>query len=79
MAHERNALVIIDNTFLSPYFQKPLTLGADIVVHSGTKFIGGHHDVISGFTIVKDEEIAAKLRLTDVYKRQLVGSPHFLL
>ena len=64
MAHARNALVIIDNTFLSPYFQKPLTLGADIVVHSGTKFIGGHHDVISGFTIVKDEEIAAKLRLT---------------
>ena len=68
LAHARNALVIIDNTFLSPYFQKPLTLGADIVVHSGTKFIGGHHDVISGFTIVKDEEIAAKLR--DVYKRQ---------
>ena len=64
LAHARNALVIIDNTFLSPYFQKPLTLGADIVVHSGTKFIGGHHDVISGFTIVKDEEIAAKLRLT---------------
>ena len=53
MAHDRNALVIVDNTFLSPYFQKPLTLGADIVVHSGTKFIGGHHDVISGFTIVK--------------------------
>nr|WP_277612510.1 PLP-dependent aspartate aminotransferase family protein [Veillonella agrestimuris] len=49
IAHARNALVIIDNTFLSPYFQKPLTLGADIVVHSGTKFIGGHHDVISGF------------------------------
>nr|WP_054673940.1 PLP-dependent aspartate aminotransferase family protein [Veillonella denticariosi] len=66
MAHERNALVIIDNTFLSPYFQKPLTLGADIVIHSGTKFIGGHHDVISGFTIVKDDEIAAKLRL--IYK-----------
>ena len=42
MAHDRNALVIVDNTFLSPYFQKPLTLGADIVVHSGTKFIGGH-------------------------------------
>ena len=64
LVHERNALVIIDNTFLSPYFQKPLTLGADIVVHSGTKFIGGHHDVISGFTIVKDDELAAKLRLT---------------
>ena len=66
LVHERNALVIIDNTFLSPYFQKPLTLGADIVVHSGTKFIGGHHDVISGFTIVKDDELAAKLRL--IYK-----------
>ena len=66
MAHDRNALVIVDNTFLSPYFQKPLNLGADIVVHSGTKFIGGHHDVISGFTIVNDESLAAQLRL--VYK-----------
>ena len=63
MAHDRNALVIVDNTFLSPYFQKPLHLGADIVVHSGTKFIGGHHDVISGFTIVKDDDLAAQLRL----------------
>ena len=79
LAHERNALVIIDNTFLSPYFQKPLTLGADIVVHSGTKFIGGHHDVISGFTIVKDDELAAKLRLTyktvgACYLQWIVGS-----
>ena len=41
-----------------------MNLGADIVVHSGTKFIGGHHDVISGFTIVNDDELAAKLRLT---------------
>ena len=51
LAHERNALVIIDNTFLSPYFQKPLTLGADIVVHSGTKFIGGHGTTIGGVIV----------------------------
>ena len=64
IAHNIGALVIVDNTFLSPYFQQPLNLGADIVIHSGTKFIGGHHDVISGFVIVKDEELAAKLRLS---------------
>jgi cystathionine gamma-synthase len=66
IAHKHNIILIVDNTFLSPYFQKPLNLGADIVVHSGTKFIGGHHDVISGFTIVKDDDLAAQLRL--IYK-----------
>lgn len=54
IAHKNNSLLIADNTFLSPHFQKPLTLGADIVVHSGTKYLCGHNDVIAGFLIVKD-------------------------
>ncbi len=59
---EKNLLLIVDNTFLSPYFQNPLDLGADIVIHSGTKFLGGHHDTIGGFVVVKDEELDEKLR-----------------
>ena len=62
-AKERGLLVIVDNTFLTPYFQRPLTLGADIVLHSGTKYLGGHNDILAGFTVVKDETLAAKLRL----------------
>lgn len=62
-AKEHNLLVIVDNTFLTPYFQKPLTLGADIVIHSGTKYLCGHNDVLVGFTVTNNEEIAAKLRL----------------
>ena len=56
------ALLIVDNTFLSPYFQNPLALGADIVVHSGTKYLGGHNDTLSGFVCVADTEIAEKIR-----------------
>lgn len=59
---EKNLLLIVDNTFLSPYFQNPLDLGADIVIHSGTKFLGGHHDTIGGFVVVKDEELDERLR-----------------
>lgn len=66
IAKENNFLVIVDNTFLTPYFQKPLTLGADIVIHSGTKYLGGHNDVLAGFTIAKDTKIADELRL--IYK-----------
>lgn len=57
-----NALLIVDNTFLSPYFQNPLNLGADVVVHSGTKYLGGHHDTIGGFLVVAKEELDKKLR-----------------
>jgi cystathionine beta-lyase/cystathionine gamma-synthase len=53
--------VIVDNTFLSPYLQRPLSLGADIVLHSGTKFIGGHSDVISGLAVVKDKALASRI------------------
>lgn len=55
--------LIVDNTFLTPYFQKPLLLGADIVIHSGTKFLGGHNDVLSGFLIANDKNIISKLRI----------------
>jgi len=55
-------LLIVDNTFLTPYFQNPLDLGADIVVHSGTKFLGGHNDTIAGFLVVASEELSEKVR-----------------
>ena len=63
IAQENNFLVIVDNTFLTPYFQKPLELGADIVIHSGTKYLAGHNDVLCGFTVAKSQDIADKLRL----------------
>lgn len=63
LAHEKGLLLIVDNTFLSPYFQRPLDLGADLVVHSGSKFLSGHNDVISGFVCAKTPESGAKLRL----------------
>ena len=62
LARKHGLLLIVDNTFLSPYFQNPLNLGADIVVHSGTKFLGGHNDTLAGFLVTSSEEIAEKLR-----------------
>lgn len=59
---DRDILLIVDNTFLTPYFQQPLALGADIVVHSGTKYLGGHNDTLAGFLIAGNDEIAEKLR-----------------
>jgi cystathionine beta-lyase/cystathionine gamma-synthase len=61
LAHEYGALVICDNTFLSPYFQRPLDLGADIVVHSTTKYINGHSDVVGGGIVVKDPRHAERI------------------
>ena len=66
LAHAHECLLIVDNTFLSPYFQKPLTLGADIVVHSGTKYLEGHNDTLSGFLVVKDD--ALYQQLNNIYK-----------
>lgn len=63
IGHEIGALVVVDNTFLTPYFQKPLTLGADIVVHSGTKYLAGHNDVLAGIVVVKDSKIGEKLEI----------------
>jgi cystathionine beta-lyase len=62
MAHARGATVCVDNTFMSPYLQTPLDLGADIVVHSTTKFLNGHSDMVGGVVIVNDETRAQKLR-----------------
>lgn len=62
VAHERSALLIIDNTFASPYFQKPFTLGADIVWHSSTKYLNGHSDMIGGVALVNDDDLAARLQ-----------------
>jgi cystathionine gamma-synthase len=56
--------VVVDNTFATPYLQQPLTLGADIVVHSATKYLGGHSDVVGGFVAVDDDELGERLRFT---------------
>lgn len=61
VAKSRGLLLAVDNTFMSPYFQRPLDLGADIVVHSTTKYIGGHSDVVGGAIIVKDPALAEKI------------------
>ncbi len=61
-AKKHELLLIVDNTFLSPYFQNPLKLGADIVVHSGTKYLGGHNDTLAGFLITNREDIQEQLR-----------------
>lgn len=63
LAQEHGLLLIVDNTFLSPYFQNPLLLGADIVIHSGSKFLSGHNDTIAGFLCTKDPILADKIRL----------------
>ena len=62
IAKKHGLLLIVDNTFLSPYFQNPLKLGADIVVHSGTKFLGGHNDTLAGFLVTNNEEVRYRLR-----------------
>ena len=61
VSHRHGLLVIVDNTFMTPYLQKPLELGADIVVHSATKYLGGHSDVVSGLAVVNSKELAEKI------------------
>jgi len=62
IVHEHKCLLVVDNTFLSPYFQKPLSLGADIVVHSVTKYINGHSDVVGGMVVTSNEDVYKRLR-----------------
>ena len=62
LARRNGSLCIVDNTYLSPYFQNPLALGADVVIHSGTKFLAGHHDVIAGFLVASDPTLVERLR-----------------
>lgn len=61
IAKEKGIFTIVDNTFMTPYLQKPITLGADIVIHSATKYLGGHSDVVSGLVVVNTEELAKRL------------------
>lgn len=61
VAKEKGILTIVDNTFMTPYFQKPISLGADIVIHSGTKYLGGHSDLVAGLVVVKDKTLGEKL------------------
>ena len=62
IAHKNNIKVVVDNTFASPYFQQPLLVGADLVIHSTTKYIGGHSDLIGGALIINDEEWYTRLK-----------------
>ena len=61
IAKKNDKLLIVDNTFLTPYLQRPIDLGADIVIHSGTKYLGGHSDTISGFVVVNDKALSERL------------------
>ncbi|MDE0349026.1 MAG: PLP-dependent transferase, partial [Gammaproteobacteria bacterium] len=61
IAHDRGALLAVDNTFMSPYFQRPLALGADLVAHSTTKYVAGHSDLVGGAVVTDDEELAESL------------------
>ncbi|HYL42245.1 MAG TPA: cystathionine gamma-synthase [Ktedonobacteraceae bacterium] len=72
IAHRHNLLVVVDNTFASPYFQQPLKLGADIVVHSTTKYINGHSDVVGGALVLNDEEVYQSLKF---YENAAGGVP----
>ncbi|MFM8714794.1 MAG: PLP-dependent transferase, partial [Actinomycetota bacterium] len=64
VAHANGAIVVVDNTFATPYLQQPLDNGADIVVHSATKYLGGHSDVVGGFLALNDDSLAERLRYT---------------
>ncbi|MEV0713614.1 cystathionine gamma-synthase [Asanoa sp. NPDC050611] len=70
LARDAGALLVVDNTFASPYLQQPLSLGADVVVHSTTKYLGGHSDVVGGALIVNDDELGERL----AYHQNAMGS-----
>ena len=70
VAHEAGARLVVDNTFASPYLQQPLTLGADVVVHSTTKYVGGHSDVVGGALVVRDLDLAEQL----VFHQNAIGA-----
>jgi len=70
VAHDAGALLVVDNTFASPYLQQPLTLGADVVVHSTTKYLGGHSDVVGGALVTSDAELGEQL----AYNQNAMGA-----
>lgn len=69
MAQQHNLISVVDNTFMTPYFQNPLDFGIDIVLHSATKYLGGHSDVVSGLIATKDADLAERI---DLFKIQQV-------
>ena len=75
IARAHGALTIVDNTFLTPYLQRPIELGADIVLHSGTKYLGGHSDVIAGFAVVNTKDLAERLHFIQNATGGVLG-PH---
>ena len=75
IAKRHGLLLLVDNTFLSPYFQNPLELGANLVIHSGTKFLGGHNDALAGFLVTNRKELSERLRF--LYKTTGAVLPPF--
>jgi len=73
LARERGLLTIVDNTFMTPYLQRPLALGCDVALHSATKFLGGHSDVVAGLAVVSDRELAARLRFVQTAFGAVLG------
>jgi cystathionine beta-lyase len=73
LAKKHGLLTIVDNTFMTPYLQRPLELGIDVVVHSATKFLGGHSDTIAGVAVVKDEALAQRLRMVQLTFGAVLG------
>ncbi len=73
IAKERGLITIIDNTFMSPYLQRPIELGFDIIVHSATKFLGGHSDLIAGLAVTKDAEMGQRLKSIQVGFGAILG------
>lgn len=73
IAHQNGSLLCVDNTFTSPILQQPIALGADIVVHSATKYLGGHSDVIAGVLVAKDEELGARLKFLQNAAGNILG------
>lgn len=73
IAKKHDLLTIIDNTFMSPYFQRPIEFGFDIVIHSATKFLGGHSDVVGGLAVAKDPELGKQMRSVQTYFGAILG------
>lgn len=73
ITHNHNALLVVDNTFASPVLQKPIQLGADIVIHSGTKYIAGHSDVIAGFVVASNKHLAEQIKFNQNATGAILG------
>ncbi|MDN5293240.1 MAG: cysteine-S-conjugate beta-lyase [Eubacteriales bacterium] len=79
IARRHGLLTIIDNTFMTPYLQRPLALGFDIVIHSATKFLGGHSDLIAGLVVTADEKTGKKLKFIQNAFGAILGPPGLLV